>query len=315
VGPTASGKTSIALALARLRNDAEIVSVDSMAVYRRMDIGTTKPSRAERAGLEVHMIDLVEPSEDFTVTQYQKGARSVLAEVAARGHRALLVGGTGLYLRSVTDQLQMPGRWPAVASALAADAERDGPEILHARLEHLDPVAASRIEPTNTRRIVRALEVTVGSGSPFSSFGPGLDAYLPSPITQVGIPYVQSVHDERVVARFGELLEQGLLQEVMSLSAEPDGLSRTARQAIGYRELLAHLEKGLPYDEAVQVAVQRTRVLARRQWSWFKRDPRIDWLDPSSDLLDQLLQRWDAAGSAGRGDSRTPTGISSPVGD
>jgi tRNA dimethylallyltransferase len=314
VGPTASGKTSLALAVARRRNDAEIVSVDSMAVYRRMDIGTAKPSVAERTGLRVHMIDLVEPSEDFTVRQYQQDARLVIADIEARGQRALLVGGTGLYLRSITDDLNMPGRWPEVASSLETDADKDGLEILHARLEMLDPVAAARIEPTNRRRLLRALEVTIGSGSPFSSFGPGLESYSPSAIAQVGIPYVPSVHDERVASRFNELLEEGLLEEVISLSEEPGGISRTARQAIGYRELLAHVEKGLPFPEAVQEAVQRTRVLARRQWSWFKRDPRIEWLDTTGDLLEQVLEKWDAA-ALGQQALRTRTAVASPVGD
>jgi tRNA dimethylallyltransferase len=295
VGPTASGKTSLALAVARQRHDVEIVSVDSMAVYRRMDIGTAKPSRAERAGLQVHMIDLVEPSEDFTVRQYQHDARSVVAGITERGHRALFVGGTGLYFRSITDDLKMPGRWPEVARSLEEDADREGPEALHSKLAQLDPAAAARIEPANRRRVVRALEVTIGSGSPFSSFGPGLETYPPSAIAQFGIPYLPSAHDERVATRFSELLEEGLLQEVRDLSEEPGGLSRTARQAIGYRELLAHIERGVSYDEAIQAAVQRTRALARRQWSWFKRDPRVEWLDPTRDLLDQLLRRWDEA--------------------
>jgi tRNA dimethylallyltransferase len=303
VGPTASGKTALALELARRRQDAEIVSVDSMAVYRRMDIGTAKPSVAERSGIRVHMIDLVEPSEDFTVTHYQSAAKRVIGEIEARGHSALLVGGTGLYLRSLTDQLAMPGRWPTVAADLDAEADRVGPEALHARLVELDSVAAARIEPANRRRVVRALEVTIGSGSPFSSFGPGLASYPPSSIAQVGIRYQPGIHDERVERRFAELLDEGFLDEVRALAAEPEGLSRTARQAIGYRELLDHVENGAPFDQAVQLAVQRTRVFARRQWSWFKRDPRIDWLDPhtegrqtqvhQSDVVDLLLERWD----------------------
>lgn len=226
----------------------------------------------------------------------------------------MLVGGTGLYLRSITDDLNMPGRWPAVASALEDDADRDGPEMLHAKLEVLDPVAAARIEPSNRRRVVRALEVTIGSGAPFSSFGPGLGIYPTCAMVLVGVPYIPSVHDERVASRFNELLEDGLLEEVRALSREPGGLSRTARQAIGYRELLAHIENGTPYAEAVQGAVQRTRVLARRQWSWFKRDPRIEWLDPSGDLLGQLLERFDAAAPE-RAARRAGTTICAPVGD
>lgn len=308
VGPTASGKTALALELARRRPDAEIVSVDSMAVYRRMDIGTAKPTQEERSGIRVHMIDLIEPSEDFTVTQYQSRARSVIAGIETRGRRALFVGGTGLYLRSITDEMEMPGRWPTVAKALEVDADRDGAEALHARLVQLDPVAAARIEPANRRRVVRALEVTIGSGSPFSSYGPGLGSYPPSMIVQVGIPYRPSVHDERVTERFAHLLDQGLLDEVRKLAAAPGGLSRTARQAIGYRELLDHIENGAPYAEAVQAAVQRTRVLARRQWAWFRRDPRIEWLDPDGDQLGQLLGRWDASGGG------TEAGVSRETG-
>ncbi len=354
VGPTASGKTSLALKLAALRSDARIVSVDSMAVYRGMDIGTAKPSVAERAGLKVHMIDLVEPSCDYTVSEFKDEARRVIAEIETDRKRALLVGGTGLYLRAVIDDLQIPGRWPEVADALEAEfadgprerdgaRERDGPrertgdavlEVkgLHARLAELDPLAAARIEPSNRRRLLRALEVTIGSGVPFSSFGPGLGTYPSSPFVQVGIPYDRSVHDERVATRFAALVEAGLLDEVRALAARPTGLSRTARQAIGYRELLDHIEHGTPLEVAMSSAVQRTRTLARRQWSWFRRDPRIEWLDPTRDLLSQLLDRWDAAGtpapaaatsaatSAGTPADPTPVPVSvpaesTPVGD
>jgi tRNA dimethylallyltransferase len=304
IGPTASGKTALGLALAR--NDRcvemggiEIVSVDSMAVYRGMDIGTAKPTVSERGDIAVHMIDLVEASFDFTVSHYQEGAREVLAGIEGRSNRALFVGGTGLYLRSVIDGLLLPGVWPEIAAELETDADKQGPAALHARLEELDPLAASRIEPTNRRRVVRALEVTVGSGMPFSSYGPGLRAYPASAVTQVGIPYVASIHDEMIEKRFERLLALGLLDEVRALAAAPGGLSRTARQAIGYRELLSHIEDGVPLDVAVGAAIRRTRVLARRQWSWFRRDPRIRWLDPGADLGGQLLGHWNEAGASG----------------
>jgi len=300
LGPTASGKTTLALELAHRNDGVELVSVDSMAVYRGMDIGTAKPTAAERAGVQVHMIDIVDPSEDFTVTQFQAAARRALADVGSRGNRALLVGGTGLYLRAVVDDLQMPGRWPEVAASLEADADREGVEALHSRLEKLDPVAATRMGPANRRRIVRALEVTLGSGLPFSSFGPGLDVYGPTDIVQLGIRYVPEIHDELIASRFEQLLDDGFLQEVQGLLETPGGLSRTARQAIGYRELLDHLENGTPYAEAVETAVRRTRVFARRQWAWFRRDPRIEWMDPSGDLLEQLLERWDSLQAADR---------------
>lgn len=305
VGPTASGKSALALALARVRPDAELVSVDSMCVYRGMDIGTDKPTEAERRAGRYHLIDLVEPAEEFTVRQFQRAAAAVLDDVAARRQRALLVGGTGLYLRAVVDRLDLPGRWPAVASELEEQAGRPGGLAgLHARLRELDPAAAARMAPTNRRRVVRALEVTLGSGRLFSSFGPGLGSYPPTAFVLVGMAFDPAVHDARIEARFGRLLDEGLLDEVCTLASRPGGLSRTARQAVGYRELLTHVEQGAPLEMAVHEAVRRTRALARRQWSWLRRDPRICWLDPSGDLLGQLLEVWDRsetrAGRAGR---------------
>ena len=318
VGVTASGKSALAAALARARPEAELLAVDSMTVYRGMDIGTAKPSPAERAELRYHLLDLVDPAEEFTVRQFQQAARSALAAVEGRAHRALLVGGTGLYLRAVVDHLELPGRWPAVAADLERQA--DGPggvAALHARLAALDPVAASRTTPTNRRRVVRALEVTVGSGRPFSSFGPGLTSYPATPFTLVGIPYDAAVAEAALSRRFAALLEAGFLDEVRRLSARPEGLSRTARQALGYRELLAHVEDGVPLADAVEEAVRRTRAFARRQWAWFRRDPRVVWLDPADpdadlvpQLLPQLLRHWDA-GRTGAGGARA----SATVGD
>ncbi len=300
VGPTASGKSALALALARSRAGVELVSVDSMGVYRGMDIGTAKASPAERAEVPVHLLDLADPAEEFTVVRFQAEARAALAGIEARGHRALLVGGTGLYLRAVVDDLELPGRWPEVAAALEVEAGAPGGlAALHDRLARLDPVAAGRIEPGNRRRLVRALEVTVGSGRPFSSYGPGLTAYPPSRFLLLGIPYDRALHDEAVSARFRSLLEAGLVEEVRALAGRPGGLSRTARQALGYRELLAHVEEGVPLEEAVEEAVRRTRAFARRQWAWFRRDPRIRWLDPAGDLGAQLALAWDAGGPAG----------------
>jgi tRNA dimethylallyltransferase len=303
VGPTASGKSELALALARARSDAELVSVDSMCVYKEMDIGTTKPDGAERGEVPYHLVDLVDPGEEFTLSRFQAEARRVLVEIEGRRHRALLVGGTGLYLRAVIDQLSVPGRFPDVAAALEAAAEAPGgTPRLHARLMALDPVAAARMAPNNRRRVVRALEVTLGAGRPFSSFGPGLDAYPATPFALVGIRFDPAVHDARIEKRFEDLLDAGFVAEVRALAARPGGLSRTARQALGYRELLAHVEQGVPLDEAVDEAKRRTRAFARRQWAWFRRDPRISWLDPAGDLRAQLLEVWDASGRGGVGD-------------
>ncbi|MHB8593681.1 MAG: tRNA (adenosine(37)-N6)-dimethylallyltransferase MiaA [Acidimicrobiales bacterium] len=302
MGATASGKSALAAALARLRPEAELVAVDSMTVYREMDIGTAKPAPAERNELRYHMLDLVDPDEEFTVQQYQVAARGALSEIAGRSHRALLVGGTGLYLRAVVDGLDLPGRWPEVAQALERDAEGPaGPAGLHARLAELDPLAATRMSPGNRRRVVRALEVTIGSGRPFSSFGPGLGTYRPTPVRLLGIPFHPALFDARIESRFRDLVDAGFLDEVRALAERPGGLSRTARQAIGYRELLAHVEQGLDLDAATAEALRRTRVFARRQWSWFRRDPRIEWLDAGRDQLAQVLDAWDSAG-AGVGD-------------
>jgi len=294
LGVTASGKSETALRLARRRGDIEIVSVDSMCVYRGLDIGTSKPSRAQQGEVPHHLLDLVEPDEEFTVRQFQEAARRALEDIAARGHHALLVGGTGLYLRAVVDDLRFPGLYPAVRAALESELGEGRAEVpeLHARLAVLDPLAAARMEPSNQRRVVRALEVTLGSGRPFSTFGPGLEAYPPSPVTMVGLAVPTEEVDRRIAERFNRWLEEGLLEEVRALAARPGGISRTARQALGYRELLAHVEEGAPLDACITEAVRRTRAFARRQASWFRRDPRITWTEPGespTDLLDASL--------------------------
>lgn len=298
VGVTASGKSAAAREVARRRGDVEIVSVDSMCVYRGMDLGTSKPTRTERAQVPHHLLDLVDPDEEFTVSEFQLAARAALDDIDARGRHALLVGGTGLYLRAVVDQLRIPGRYPEVAASLEAELDGGAVDVaaLHARLARLDPVGAARMEPTNRRRIVRALEVTIGSGQPFSAFGPGLESYPPSAVPMIGMAVAPEVVDRRIAERFAGWMEAGLLGEVEALAARPGGISRTARQALGYRELLAHVEDGEPLASCVEEAVRRTRALARRQASWFRRDPRIVWADPGADVagrMDQALEAHD----------------------
>ncbi len=314
VGPTASGKSSIAHQVAVASRDnarsavppsasapiaVELVSVDSMAVYRGMDIGTTTPTAAARAAVPTHLVDLVDPSEEFTVQQFQAAGRAVLADIAGRHRGALLVGGAGLYLRSLVDDLHFPGRYPEVAASLEAQLEAAGPDgspeldvalrALHARLAALDPVAGGRVEPTNRRRLVRALEVTIGAGRPFSSFGPGLERYPATSVPLVGMARHPADLDRRIGTRFADLMDLGLLEEVRSLAARPGGLSRTARQALGYRELLTHIEDGVPLVDAVDQAIGRTRAFARRQLAWFRRDPRIVWLDPDDDPVGSIV--------------------------
>ncbi len=291
VGTTASGKSSLAMAVARRLGDVELVCVDSMTVYRGMDIGTAKPTAQDRSAVRHHLLDLVEPSQEFTVREFQAAARAARADIARRGSRALLVGGTGLYLRAVLDDLAIPERYPEVAAELDEQADRPGGvAALYARLASLDPLAASRTTETNRRRIVRALEVTIGSGRPFSSFGPGLTAYPQTGVRLLGLPFVAEVVDERIAARLARWLEAGFLDEVRGLAARPGGLSRTARQALGYKELLGHLERGVPLEESVEEAVRRTRAFARRQWAWFRRDPRIRWVSADEDPAEVLVE-------------------------
>ena len=296
VGVTASGKSETALRLARRRGDCEIVSVDSMCVYRGMDIGTSKPGADARRAVPHHLLDLVDPDEDFTVTESQQAARGgpPRRHRTSAGITRFLVGGTGLYLRAVVDDLAIPGRYPDVAAALEADLDdgRAGVADLHARLVALDPVGAARMEPTNRRRVVRALEVTIGSGRPFSAFGPGLEVYPATGMAQVGLSLPAEAIDRRIEDRFGCMVEAGLVDEVRALAARPGGMSRTARQALGYREVLAHVEGGAPLPDRLEEAVRRTRQFARRQASWFRRDPRVTWAGSSAEslaLLDEAL--------------------------
>jgi tRNA dimethylallyltransferase len=309
VGTTASGKSALALDLARSDPTIEIVSVDSMQVYRGMDIGTAKPTPADRAEVPHHLIDIADPWDEFTVAWFAAEARRAVDDIAARGRRALLVGGTGLYLQAVVDELQVPGRYAEVRATL--DTEPDT-AALHARLAELDPVAAGRMEPTNRRRVVRALEVTLGSGRPFSSYGPGLGAYPPSRYHLVGVRLPHDVVAERIEARYRRQMADGFLAEVERLLADPRGLSRTARQALGYRELASHVEDAVPLDDAVDLAVRRTRRFARRQASWFRRDPRIRWLDAADDpatlrgALGAEVAAADGAGGAGGAGETAP---------
>ena len=201
VGLTASGKSTLALELARRHGDVELVSVDSMQVYRGMDIGTAKPTRHERDAVPHHLIDIADPSDEFTVVRFQAAFAAALGEIETRGHRAVLVGGTGLYLRAAIDGFTIPGRYAEARAELEADADT---AALHARLAALDPVAAARMEPTNRRRVVRPLEVTIGSGQPFSSFGPGLEAHPPTPFVLLGVAVPIEVVDERIGARYDE---------------------------------------------------------------------------------------------------------------
>ena len=300
VGPTATGKSELALAAARLLGDVEIVTVDSMQVYRGMDIGTAKPTRAEQAEVRHHLLDLADPHEQFTLVRFLAEAQGALARIEARGQRALLVGGTGLYYQALVDGLDVPGEDLGVRAALEDRAADDvGLAALYGELAGLDPVAAGRIEPGNRRRVVRALEVTLSTGRPFSSFGGGLFQRRPGgglEVTPVGVWLPRATTARRIEDRFAGMAGGGLVDEVERLAAAPGGMSRTARQAIGYKEVLDHIEgHGITLEAAMRRAVDRTRALSRRQRMWFRRDPRITWFgaaDKPLALLPALLSTW-----------------------
>ncbi|MGA2433117.1 MAG: tRNA (adenosine(37)-N6)-dimethylallyltransferase MiaA [Acidimicrobiales bacterium] len=288
VGTTASGKSALAHQLGLEHRDVSILCVDAMTVYRGMDIGTAKPTPAQRRDVRYELLDLVEPSEEFTLFEFQRAARASAEDVWNLGGAVLYVGGTGLYGRAVLDNFDLPRQYPEVRASL--EARTGDVAALYEELRALDPVAAARMEPTNERRILRALEVTLGSGRPFSSYGPGLRTYGPVRVIQVGLRADFAELDERVEKRFREWMDQGLLDEVRTLATNPRGLSRTARQAVGYRELLSHVEDGVDLEQCVRDAITQTKRLARRQRSWFSRDPRIEWFDDAALAAKRLVE-------------------------
>jgi tRNA dimethylallyltransferase len=293
LGPTASGKSDVAMALARRHREIEIVAVDAMQVYRGMDIGTAKPSPADRAEVRHHCVDLVAPEEEFAVTQFAAAASDALADIPTRSGQPLQVAGTGLYLRSITDPMEVPGRWPAIRAELQRRVDLEGVESLHHELTERDPNAAAKMAPSNERRVVRALEVTLGSGRPFSSFGPGIDTYPPIELRQFGLRWPRPLLAARIAARVDAMIAAGLVDEVRRLAERP--VSRTARQALGYKEIFDHLDGRWSLDAAIATIVTRTRQFAVRQERWFRRDPRIRWIDIDDDPVATALPELEAA--------------------
>jgi tRNA dimethylallyltransferase len=302
VGPTAAGKTGAGVAVAELLG-AEIVSVDSMLVYRGMDIGTAKPTAAQRARVPHHLLDVAEPSEPFSVARYQELAREAIAGIRGRGRRVLLVGGSALYERAVVDELGFPGTDAGTRRGLEAEAAVVGAAGLHERLAASDPAAAARIEPGNVRRTVRALEVAQLTGQPFSTFAGGWETYEAHRVRAGGISMPGPVLRARIEARVAEMLERGWLDEVRGLVERGFGSWLTSAQAIGYAELARHLAGELTLDTAVAGMVKRTRALARRQLAFFRRDPRIRWFEAGEagaeplveDVVAYLSQAWETA--------------------
>lgn len=288
VGPTASGKSTLALELARKLGNAEIISVDAMQVYSNMNIGTDTPTEVEQAEILHHMINLVEPSQEFTVAQFQAKALAALNDIRKRSRIPVLAGGSGLHMRAIVDSFNIPSRYPQVREQLETEPDTS---TLYKRLIEVDPLAASRIDSSNRRRIIRALEVSLGSGKAFSSYGPGLNSYPPTSFVIVGLRWSLSALDERIAVRLEKQIADGFLEEVRMLQDQK--MSRTASRAIGYRSLLAHLRGEISLNEALRSILIRSRQFARRQIRWFKRDPRIIWLDAPVNVS-ELLDTWKA---------------------
>ncbi|MBD5788128.1 tRNA (adenosine(37)-N6)-dimethylallyltransferase MiaA [Cellulosimicrobium terreum] len=290
VGPTATGKSDLALDLAEHLGapgaPAEVVNADAYQMYRGMDVGTAKVPLSARRGVTHHLLDVLDPVEDASVARYQEQARTALDEIAARGARAVVVGGSGLYVRALLDDMEFPGTDPQVRAALEERAELEGVRVLHDELARLDPAAATSIGPANVRRVVRALEVIELTGRPFTANLPRQEYVRPT--VQIGLDCDRAVLDERVRTRVEHMWDQGLVDEVRGLDAA--GMGRTARRAVGYAEVLAHLRGEITEDAAREAVAAGTRRLARKQMGWFGRDPRVHWLDArSGTLLDDAL--------------------------
>jgi tRNA dimethylallyltransferase len=288
VGPTASGKTDLSLALAE-RLGGEIVNTDAMQVYRGMDVGTAKLPVAERRGIAHHLLDLLDVHEPASVAEFQRLARAVIDDVRERGATPVLVGGSALYTRAVLDRFEFPGTDPEVRRRLEAELDAHGSGVLHRRLQELDPVAAQGILPSNGRRVVRALEVVELTGRPFSASLPQLE-YAVSGALQIGVAIDRPTLDERIGIRVDRMWEAGFVAEVERLLAQGLGESLTASRAIGYREVAAYLRGELTEDQARESTKTSTRRFARRQDSWFHKDPRITWLAwDAPDLVAQAV--------------------------
>ena len=283
VGPTAAGKSDLAVTIARALG-GEVVNADSMQLYRGMDIGTAKLPAAGRQGVPHHLLDVWDVTVTATAAAYQQLCRTVVNDLLARGVTPVLVGGSGLYLRAALDDLQFPGTDPELRASLEAELAIVGPLALHTRLAVLDPEAATRMEPTNGRRVVRALEVVTLTGA------------MPGRMTSYDVHYATSWIGldrddlpERIGERVDRMWAQGLVEEVRQLEGQGLRAGVTASRALGYGQVLALLDEAIDEVAARTQTAVATRRFARRQRAWFRRDPRISWLEPGSDLLGRAL--------------------------
>jgi tRNA dimethylallyltransferase len=287
VGPTAAGKSDLSLLLARAL-DGEVVNADSMQLYRGMDIGTAKLPPAERAGIPHHLLDIWPVTRAASVSEYQVLARAAIADIQRRGKTAILVGGSGLYVRAAIDDLQFPGTNAELRASLEDELDRVGAAALHGRLAVQDPAAAAAILPSNGRRIVRALEVIQLSGRPFTATLPDYESVIPA--IQIGVTLPRPELDGRVAGRVDRMWQLGLVGEVRRLAGEGLRDGRTASRALGYAQVLRFLDGEWTEAAAAAQTVQATRRFVRRQESWFRRDPRVRWLPgPGPDAADLAL--------------------------
>ncbi|MFC4529562.1 tRNA (adenosine(37)-N6)-dimethylallyltransferase MiaA [Sphaerisporangium dianthi] len=287
VGPTAAGKSDLAVDLA-LRLGGEAINADSMQLYRGMDIGTAKLTLAERRGVPHHLLDVWDITETASVAEYQRTARPLIDAMLARGTTPILVGGSGLYVRAALDDLRFPGTDPGIRARLEAELAEAGPEALHQRLKERDPVAAEAVLASNGRRIVRALEVIELSGQPFSATMPSYDALYDS--VQIGVEVPRPVLDERIALRVDRMWAAGFVEEVKALAALGLPQGRTAGRALGYAQVLRFLAGEWTEEQARDETIRATRRFARRQQSWFRRDPRVHWLPfDAPDMVERSL--------------------------
>jgi tRNA dimethylallyltransferase len=290
VGATATGKSRLAVELARALR-GEVVNADSMQLYHGMDIGTAKEPEAAWRGVPHHLLDIWPVTQTANVADYAKLARAAIDEIIARGRVPVVAGGSGLYVRAALDDLDFPGTDAAARARLEDELVRLGPAALHARLARLDPAAAAAILPGNGRRIVRALEVIEISGRPFTATMPAYEQNRPA--VQIGLALPRPELDRRIAARVDRMWRAGLEAEVRTLAGRGLRGGRTASRALGYRQLLRYLDGEWTLDEARLETIKATRRFARRQESWFRRDPRVHWLDagqPADALLAGALR-------------------------
>lgn len=286
VGPTAAGKSELSLALAHALG-GEVVNADSMQLYEGMDIGTAKLTPAERRGVPHHLLDIWPVSSAASVSEYQALARKAIDDIRSRDRTAILVGGSGLYVRAAIDNLRFPGTDAELRARLEEELAVAGPAALHARLASLDPTAAAAILPGNGRRIVRALEVIELSGQPFSATLPDYQSVYP--VVQLGVEVPRPELDQRIVSRVSRMWDQGLVDEVRRLELVGLRASRTASRALGYAQVLRFLDGEWTEAEAAAQTVQATRRFVRRQESWFRRDPRVAWIPAGAELTQRAL--------------------------